>query len=166
MKFEKQRKLKNNIFSTKIVRVEEDNQDCVLKEEQLEDDFGCVEVEVGGIFEAKIVKGLDGALEITPITSKCRTREAEYDNIKFSLPSQRVKLQMDVEIPFTCDATKEPSREFLKVVVPSLKVAEHKCKIFEEVILDRIEQAITAWKKKQTDFEQEILQPVHFSLDK
>lgn len=166
MKFEKQRSLKNNIFSTKIVRVEEDDQDCILKEEQLEDDFGCVEVEVGGIFEAKIAKGLDGSLEITPITSKSRTRDAEYDNIKFSLPSQKVKLQMDVEIPFTCDATKEPSREFLKVVVPSLKIAEHKCKIFEEVILDRIEQAITAWKKKQTDFEQEILQPVHFSLDK
>ena len=60
MKFEKQRSLKNNVFSTKIVRVEEDDQDCILKEEQLEDDFGCVEVEVGGIFEAKITKNLEG----------------------------------------------------------------------------------------------------------
>ena len=166
MKFEKQRCLKNNIFSTKIVRVEEDDQDCILKEEQLEDDFGCVEVEIGGIFEAKIAKGVDGVLEITPVTSKSKAEEAQYDSIKFSLPSQKVKLKMDVEIPFTCDATKEPSREFFKVVVPSLKIAEHKCKIFEAIILDRIEQAIVAWKRKQTDFEQEILQPVHFSLDK
>lgn len=166
MKFEKQRSLKNNIFSTKIVRVEEDDQDCILKEEQLEDDFGCVEVEVGGIFEAKVGKALDGSLEITAITSKTRTRDSEYANFKFNLPSKKVKLVMDTEIPFLCDATKEPSREFLKVVIPSLKIAEYKCKIFEEIILDRIELAITEWKKKQTTFEEEILDAVHFSLDK
>lgn len=166
MKFEKQRSLKKNVFATKIVRVEEDNQDCILKEEQLEDDFGCVEVEVGGIFEAKIGKGSDGSLEVTPVTSKLSTREAESVNFKFNLPSQKVKLIMDVEIPFSCDASKETSREFLKVVIPSLKIAEFKCKIFEEIILDRIELAIAAWKKKQTNFEEEILDPVHFSLDK
>ena len=166
MKFEKQRSLKHNIFSTTIVRVEEDDQDCMLKEEQLEDDFGCVEVEVGGIFEAKIGIGTDGSLEVTPVTSKLPTRESESANFKFNLPSQKVKLIMDVKIPFSCDATKETSREFLKVVIPSLKIAEYKCRIFEEIILDRIELAIEAWKKKQTNFEEEILEAVHFSQDK
>lgn len=166
MKFETQRNLKNNIFSTKIVRVEEDNQDCILKEQQLEDDFGCVEIEVGGIFEATVANGESGALTITPITSKTKAKEAELANFKFSLPSGKVKLLLDVEIPFSCDATKETSREFLKVVIPGLKVAEHKCKIFEAVILDRIELAIEAWKKKHTTFEEEILEAVHFPLDK
>ena len=100
------------------------------------------------------------------MTSKNRAREVEEANFKFNLPSQKVKLLMDVEIPFSCDATKESSREFLKVVIPGLKIAEHKCKIFEDIILDRIEVAIEAWKKKQTAFEEEILEPVHFSLDK
>lgn len=166
MKFEKRRSLKNNVFSTKIVRVFEDDQDCILKEEQLEDDFGCVEVEVGGIFEAKITKSLEGVLEVTSITSKAKARDAEEANFKFNLPSQRVKLLMDVQIPFACDATKESSREFLKIVIPGLKIAEHKCKIFEDIILDRIELAIEAWKKKQTIFEEEVLEPIHFSLDK
>ena len=165
MKFEKQRSLKNNIFGTKIVRVEEDNQDCILREEQLEDDFGSVEVEVGGIFEAKVTKALDGSLDIAPITSKVKTRDSEITSLKFNLPKQKVKLLMDTEIPFLCDATKEPSREFLKVVVPGLKMAEFKCKIFEEIILDRIELAITAWKKKHTTFEEEILDAIHFSLE-
>lgn len=166
MKFETKRSLKNNIFSTSIVRVEEDDQDCILKEEQLENDFGCMEVETGGIFEAKVTKDEHGALSINAITSKTKTRDAEIANFKFNIPSKKVKLIMDVEIPFSCDATKESSREFLKVSIPSLKIAEYKCRIFEEVILDRIEQVIAEWKNKQTTFEEEIIEPVHFSLDK
>ena len=166
MKFETQRKLQNNIFYTKIVRVEEDDQDCILKEQQLEDDFGCVEVEVGGIFEANMSKDEHGALEIKPVTSKTKTRDAEIVNFKFAVPSKKVKLLLDVEIPFSCDATKETSREVLKVVIPSLRMAEYKCKIFEAIILDRIELAINEWKKKHTNFEEEILEAVHFPLDK
>jgi hypothetical protein len=32
MKFDKLRGLKNNVFSTKLVRVEDDDQDCKVKE--------------------------------------------------------------------------------------------------------------------------------------
>ena len=83
MKFERVRNLKNNIFSTKIKRVEEDNQDCILKEEQLEDDFGCVLVEVGGIFEAEFKTEEDGLL-ISPILSSTKEIEHQKDVLNFS----------------------------------------------------------------------------------
>lgn len=165
MKFETQRKLKNNIFYTKISRVSEDDQDCIIKEQQLEDDFGYVEIEAGGVFEAKITKDEHQDLVVTPVTSKAKAKEAEV-NFKFSLPSKKVKLLLNVEIPFSCDATQEASREFLEKTLSGLKIAEHKCKIFEAVILDRIELAINAWKAKHTNFEEEILEAVHFPLDK
>lgn len=164
MKFEKHRSLKQNIFSTKIVRVEEDDQDCILKEEQLEDDFGCVEVEVGGIFEAKIDKSSTGEIEVKAKTSE--TDSTLVPNFKFNLQSQKVKLVMGANIGFNCDGKKESSREFSKVVIPGLKIAEYKCQIFEEIILDRIKKAIEEWKEKQTVFEEEIFEPIHFSLDK
>ena len=72
---------------------------------------------------------------------------------------------MGTEISFTCDANKEVSRVFNEVQVPALKIAEAKCRIFEQVMEKRIGEAIEAWKQQGTEFEQEILEPLHFSLN-
>ena len=157
MKFDKLRGLKNNVFSTKLVRVEDDNQDCKVKEALLEDDFGYVEVQVGGRFEGTITgDSVDVSLE-----SKVKKSEV----LAFALPSSKVKLTMGTEISFTCDANKEVSRIFNEQKVPALKIAEAKCRIFEKVMEKRIGEAIEAWKKQGTEFEQEILEPLHFSLN-
>ena len=157
MKFDKLRGLKNNVFSTKLVRVEDDNQDCKVKEALLEDDFGYVEVQVGGRFEGTITgDSVDVSLE-----SKVKKSEV----LAFALPSSKVKLTMGTEISFTCDANKEVSRIFNEQKVPALKIAEAKCRIFEQVMEKRIGEAIEAWKKQGTEFEQEILEPLHFSLN-
>ena len=157
MKFDKLRGLKNNVFSTKLVRVEDDNQDCKVKEALLEDDFGYVEVQIGGRFEGVITPdGVD-------ITSTEGKKSSEV--LAFALPSSKVQLTMGTEISFTCDANKEVSRLFNEVQVPALKIAEAKCRIFEQVMEKRIGEAIEAWKQQGTEFEQEILEPLHFSLN-
>jgi hypothetical protein len=157
MKFDKLRGLKNNVFSTKLVRVEDDDQDCKVKEALLEDDFGYVEVQVGGRFEGVITP--DG-VDIESVHGK-KTSEV----LAFALPSSKVQLTIGKEISFTCDANKEVSRIFNEIQVPALKIAEAKCRIFEEVMEKRIGEAIEAWKKQGTEFEQEILEPLHFSLN-
>lgn len=157
MKFDKLRGLKNNVFSTKLVRVEDDNQDCKVKEALLEDDFGYVEVQVGGRFEGTITG------ETVDVSLESKVKKSEV--LAFALPSSKVKLTMGTEISFTCDANKEVSRIFNEQKVPALKIAEAKCRIFEKVMEKRIGEAIEAWKKQGTEFEQEILEPLHFSLN-
>ena len=159
MKFDKLRGLKNNVFSTKLVRVEDDNQDCKVKEALLEDDFGYVEVQIGGRFEG-IITG-DGV----ETSSTALEGKKSSEVLAFALPSSKVKLTMGTEISFTCDANKEVSRINKKQKVPALKIAEAKCRIFEKVMEKRIGEAIEAWKKQGTEFEQEILEPLHFSLN-
>ena len=88
MKFDKLRGLKNNVFSTKLVRVEDDNQDCKVKEALLEDDFGYVEVQIGGRFEGKITgDGVD-----TSSTALEGKKSSEV--LAFALPSSKVRLTM------------------------------------------------------------------------
>lgn len=161
MKFDKIRSLKNNVFSTKLVRVEDDDQDCKVKEALLEDDFGYVEVQIGGRFEGEMTNEDDELFVALSEGKVAKTSEV----LAFALPSSKVKLTMGTEISFTCDANKEVSRIFNDKPVPALKIAEAKCRIFEQVMEKRIGEAIEAWKKQGTEFEQEILEPLHFSLN-
>lgn len=163
MKFEKVRLLRNNVFSTSINRVEDDNHDCVLEEKILENDFGPVQIDIGGKFEAYVEKH-EEALKITPITSKNQSSLGSKANFKFSTIPNKVSLLMGANINFTCDSTTEASRTYEELKLSPQKAAEFKCKMFEDIILDRIEVAIEKWKANKTEFETEILDPVHFSL--
>ena len=164
MKFEKLRKLENNVFTSKIVRVEDENQDCVLEDKVLENDFGPVCVEAGGKFEAIVTKDShSGKLKFEALTSK-NSGKADQVNLAFAKTKNKVSLLMGTALEHSCNAKEETSREFEGVVLTAKQVAEMQCKIFEEVILDRIEVAIEEWKANKTDFETEILDPVHFSL--
>lgn len=163
MKFEKSRLLRNNVFSSTINRVEDDNQDCILEEKTLENDFGPVQIDMGGKFEAVIEKDED-KLKITPIVSSNAESIGAKANFKFSLPMNKVSLLMGTSLNFSCDSCQEVSRVFDELKLSPQKAAEFKCLMFEEIILDKIKVAIEKWKSNKTNFESEILDPVHFSL--
>ena len=161
MKFNRERNLKNNVFSTKIIRVEDECEESVLKEEQLEDDFGPVEVQVGGTFCACIQKDPMGLMTVKPIANP---KGRETVNFKFHLPAKKIKLTMGTEINFVCDSSKETDREFDDYQLSAKKIAEYKCTTFETAILSRIEAAVEAWKANLTEFETAELEPSHFDL--
>ena len=163
MKFEKSRVLQNNVFASRITRVEDDQQDCVLEDKVLENDFGPVVVKTGGKFEAILSKGVSDELKFEAITSK-NASKAKDANLKFAFTEGKVNVLMGTVLEFSCDSKQETSREVEDLHVSPKMIAEIKCKVFEEVMIDRLEVAIEEWKAAKTNFEQEILDPVHISL--
>lgn len=146
MKFDKKRSLSNNVFATKFVRVEEDDQDCVIKEARLEDDFGFVEIQIGGTFQTEVT-------------------ESAKEFIAFSLKSQKVQLKMGTEISYSCNAKEEVTRTLNGTTLSATKVAELKCKTFEIEIEKRIALAVEQWKEFTTSFETEVLDPITICLE-
>lgn len=166
MKIDRNRSLKNNVFLTKLKRVIDDDQNCVLIEKKLEDDFGPVEIQIGGLIEIVVAQDGHGTgLKYTPVTSENPKREST-DIISFQLPSERKAITMDSELCFKCDASQETDRVFFEKTATALRIAEEKCKAYEAVILDRLKLAVNAWKAKKTTFEEEPLESVHFDLSK
>lgn len=163
MKFEKSRVLQNNVFASRITRVEDDQQDCVLEDKVLENDFGPVVVKTGGKFEAILSKGVSDELKFEAITSK-NASKAKDANLKFAFTEGKVNVLMGTVLEFSCDSKQETSREVEDLHVSPKMIAEIKCKVFEEIMIDRLEVAIEEWKAAKTNFEQEILDPVHISL--
>lgn len=152
MKFEIERSLVNKVFTTSVVRVPVIDDACAEEEKTLENDFGPVEVEVGGKFEAIVSKEVD-KLKFTPVLSATEELERKKANFKFSLNPQKVTLKENAIITFSCDAINESERTYEDLKVDPLKSAEEKCKLFEAVIKERIELAVAAWKAQQTTFE-------------
>jgi hypothetical protein len=136
--------LKNKIFYLNVERkyISDDAEN--IKEAQLEDDFGLVEVETGGLFSGYILKKDD-----TYTVSLASTGDPDEVELKFSLPTNTVKLTKDIVIKYFCDSTKEAKIKD----VSALKVAESKCDLFALEIQKRIEDAVEEWKKQVTDFE-------------
>jgi hypothetical protein len=150
MKFDVIRDLTNKVFTTDIVRkiVPGDPDDLV--EAGLENDFGPVQVEIGGLFEGFIVKAADGSFSVA------LTGTVGADTIVFKMgsPSNTTPLSATSKIEFKSDAKLESPITFdASTEIPALKVAELKCELFEKVIRDRIEKAVDAWKKEATVFE-------------
>lgn len=167
MKIDRMRNLSNNIFSSKLIRVADDDQSCVLIEKKLEDDFGPVEIQIGGLIEivVKLNSRRDG-LDFTPVTSEHPKPEEGDDNviIAYQIPSERQAILMNTTLQYECNAALEVDRTILEKKADSLRIAEEKCKAFEAVMLDRLKLAVDAWKAKKTSFEDEALAPVHFNL--
>lgn len=154
MKFDIERSLKNKVFTTALVRTPVLDDACAEEEKQLEDDFGPVEVEVGGKFEAIVSKDSDH-LKFTPVLSTTSEEERKKANFKFSLSSNKVVLKEKAQIVYSCDAMQESIRKHEYMLIDPLRAAEEKCKLFEAVIKERIELAVAEWKAQQTTFESE-----------
>lgn len=136
--------LKNKVFNLDIKRqyVKDDAEN--IKEAQLEDDFGLVEVETGGLFTG-YVKVADGSY-----TMSLEKAGSEGEIVlKFSSPANSVKITKDCVINYVCDATKES----MLGAIPALKVAELKCDLFALEMQKRIKDSVDEWKKQVTDFE-------------
>ena len=136
--------LKNKVFTLDIKRqyIKDDAEN--IKEAQLEDDFGLVEVEVGGLFEGYVNK-----VEEKYVVTLERTGGEGEVSLKFSLPANTVKLSKEAVISYSCDAAKEAASG----EIPALKVAELKSDLFALEIKKRIEKSVDDWKKQATDFE-------------
>ena len=159
MKFEIERNLKNKIFTTSVVRVPVIDDACAEEEKNLEDDFGPVEIEVGGKYEAVVSKeqGLNETyhLKFTPILPSAEKSKETKANFSFSLPAQKVILKEKAKITYSCDATKECVKSCEDMIIDPLRAAEEKCKLFEAIVQDKIKTAVDTWKGQHTDFENE-----------
>ena len=154
MKFDVVRDLTNKVFTTDIVRkiVPGDPDDVI--ETGLENDFGAVQVEVGGLFEGFIKKDAATGALTAEITG---TVGADTIEFKFAAPTNTMALSVKSVIEFKADAKLESPRTFdVTTEIPAIKVAELKCELFEKIIKDRIEKAVDAWKKEATPFEKTV----------
>lgn len=163
MKIDIERSLKNKIFTTSLIRVPVLDDACAEEEKQLEDDFGPVEVEVGGKFEAIVTKELDH-LKFTPVLTTTSAEDRLKANFKFSLSSNKVILKERAQMSYSCNALDESIRKHEDMIIDPLRAAEEKCKLFEAIIKERIELAVAEWKAQQTTFEKEEVAGFEISL--
>lgn len=154
MVFETDRKIEDNIFSTTIIRIADENEDAARKEAKLENDFGPVEVEIGGLFKGFIYIDTDNkpvyrmTMDADEISSKGAVE------LKFVEDSKKIALVPKSTITFNCNSKKETSRkDNNKKEFSAIQIAELKSHIFEETMKARIIKAVEDWKANQSDFE-------------
>lgn len=142
MHFDVEKDLKNKVFKIDVKRKFKADDAENIKEAQLENDFGNVQVQTGGLFVGYATES-DGTYTVSLVEDSSATKVA------FSLPENTMTITKDSVISMTVDASKEA-----KVGdIPALKVAELKCDVFSASIQKRLEDAIEEWKKQVTDFE-------------
>lgn len=151
MKFNVLRDLTNKVFTSTIARViVPDDADDII-ESKLENDFGPVKVQAGGLFEGFIVKD-----SVSGEYSAALTGTVGIDTIafKFGLAANEVVIGSTTKIVYKCDAKLEAALTFdATTSIPALKVAELKCELFEKEIQNRLVKAVADWKAETTAFE-------------
>ena len=152
MVFETVRKLKNYVFSTSLVRKVIQDDEAAEIEKGLEDDFGPVVVDAGGMFEGYVTKA---EAKDKPTVSLTGPEAEGTIKIKFALENKNlISLDQKAIIKYSCNAENETSKKVKEgVELTPLEVAEVKCKIFEAVMKEKINKAVEEWKAKKTDFE-------------
>ena len=143
MLFEVFKNLENKVFSISVCRKNIKDSAENIKESQLENDFGLVEVEAGGLFVGYVKKNGEGTYEVS------LEKSDDAKELKYALPNNPVKISKQTEITYSSDSTKEAKLED----IPALKVSELKCDLFALTIKKRIEAAVEEWKGQVTDFE-------------
>lgn len=156
MHFETLKDLKNKVFKIDVVRkyIPDDAEN--IKEAQLENDFGNIEVQAGGLFEGYVTKTDDKY-----VAAIGGTVPEGATPLKFSLPENKVVILKDTKISQSWDATKESKLGD----IPQIKVAELKCDLFALVLEDRLKKAAEEWKADVTDFETKAPTGFDISLD-
>jgi hypothetical protein len=156
MKFQVLRDLTNKIFTSTVARqfVQDDPDD--ITEATLENDFGPVKLQTGGLFEGYIIKdSVTGALS----TSLTLTGTLGVDAVvlKFAVPTNIVSLSKTSQIVYKCDGKLEAPIKFdATTEIPAIKAAELKCQLFEKAVQARIVTAVEAWKAEATTFEDSV----------
>ena len=133
MVFETVRNLKNYVFSTSLVRKVIQDDETAEIEKGLEDDFGPVVVDAGGMFEGYVTKA---EAKDKPTVSLTGPEAEGTIKIKFALENKNlISLDQKAIIKYSCNAENETSKKVKEgVELTPLEVAEVKCKIFEAVM--------------------------------
>lgn len=148
MKFNIIRDLTNDVYSVKIM-FDSFGSEEMSKEDELKilDDHGPATINVGGKF---IGKYIDGDVQIGEPT------EEEIDAIKLELVRNldTVELNEGMVVDYKIDANSIIMTDKLAEAFETKnKVAEAKAELFVAVIKQRIEDAVTEWKKSASDFD-------------
>lgn len=148
MKFNIIRDLTNDVYSVKIM-FDSFGSEEMSKEDELKilDDHGPAIINVGGKF---IGKYIDGEVQIGEPT------EEEVNAIKLELVRNldTVELNEGMIVDYKIDANSIIMTDRLTEAFKTKdKVAEAKAELFVAVIKQRIEDAVTEWKKSATDFD-------------
>ncbi len=148
MKFNIIRDLTNDVYSVKIM-FDSFGSEEMSKEDELKilDDHGPATINVGGKF---IGKYINGEVQIGEPT------EEEIDAIKLELVRNldTVELNEGMVVDYKIDANSIIMTDKLAEAFETKnKVAEAKAELFVAVIKQRIEDAVTEWKKSASDFD-------------
>ncbi len=148
MKFNIIRDLTNDVYSVKIM-FDSFGSEEMSKEDELKilDDHGPATINVGGKF---IGKYINGEVQIGEPT------EEEIDAIKLELVRNldTVELNEGMIVDYKIDANSIIMTDKLAEAFETKnKVAEAKAELFVAVIKQRIEDAVTEWKKSASDFD-------------
>lgn len=152
MKFNVLRDLTNKVFSSTIARVVVPNDADDIIEAKLENDFGPVKVQTGGLIEGFINKDAVTG-EFSASLAATGTVGVDAIAFKFAPSANEVAITSTTQIVFKSDAKLESPVDFIGTSIPALKVSELKCQLFEKAIQKRIEDAVVAWKAETTTFE-------------
>lgn len=153
MKFNVLRDLTNKVFTSTVARVVVPNDADDIIEAKLENDFGAVKVEAGGLFEGFINKDSITGLYSADLVS-AGTVGVDSIAFKYALSPNEIAISSTTQIAFKSDAKLESPIKFdASNDIAALKVSELKCELFEKAIQKRIQDAVTAWKAETTTFE-------------
>lgn len=152
MKIEIKRKLENKVFSTRFTRVLAHDDVDAAKEEELENDFGPVSLDTGGVTEA--------AMKIEAGKIVFDETEGAVKNIRFNARGILIQLIKDATFEYTCDAKNETP----VIGFTALQTAEAKCKAYEAKISEEVKKAVVEWRKQMTSFEEEVVAPIEEDL--
>ena len=153
MKFNKSRNLSNKVFSVSIERTNK-NDSNYNAERILEDDFGSVQIDIGGRFYVAYVED-EGIITAHPVFNY--EESVWVDSLdKYIIDTNIVSLTVGAKIQYQCDAKQLNKIQFALGNISPIKIAENRCIAFEAIIEDRINKAVELWKENQSDFEQEL----------
>lgn len=144
MKIKISRKLENKVYTSTFTRVIAHDDPDKEQEARMENDFGPIEIKIGGVIEAAIK--VDSG---SPVISE----DEEEKNIRFTVKDATIALTDKATFSYSCDAKNEVAEGDMSV----LQKAEAKCIAYEAEIRKRVKEAVEKWKAQKTDFE--ITQP-------
>ena len=149
MKFTINRKLSENVFSTKITFKEYGDDSLSAQDEQnLIEDFGPAILEVGGEYKGNF------KLQEKEL-AKVEEKGEDSDEISFVMNNEKYQLKEGFSIDFSVDALKNIPKEIdkFKQLKTPYQIAEAKCILFEEEIKSRVIKILKKFKDNKTSFE-------------
>lgn len=152
MNFETKRKVENNVFSVNIVFTEFGTEEMdENREKALFDDLGFPSINLGNItFEGEF--DVDGDKRVIDAEA------GSGDKVSFVVNAKKLILGPGFSTSYSVDARDIASSELGSKLNTNRLVAEAKCLLFQEKVLEAIENSVTKLKAERTRFETEVVE--------